>query len=307
MSDLAARTLERVPDRLRPGADLAVRTVADAFRDRVPGLAAEMAFFMVLSLAPLLITVFTGIAVADDVLGTQVIQTATARATQLAREFLAPDAADGFVDILATIQRQRAAAGVRSLLSFGFVATLLSASRAFRVTFVAISIAYDLEDTRPQWVQAALGLAMAVAGIVVGVVLIPLFVAGPRLGVWLAEPLGLGEAFASAWASAYWPVVAAVVTLLLIWLYHVAAPWYTPWLRDLPGAVLAMALALGGSAALQLYTARAIVGDENVFGFLAAPLALLLWLYVVSFSILLGAELNAEIEKKWPSTETKPR
>ena len=296
-----------MPDRVRPGARLAVRTVVDTVADRVPGLAAEMAFFLLLSLAPLIITVFTGVAVADDALGTQFIASATEQAERVAGEFLSPEAAAGLAEILETVERQQAASGLRSLLSFGFVVTIFSASRVFRVTTTAIAIAYDLEDSRPAWKRAVMGLLLALSGVIVGVVVVPLLVAGPRLGALLAELLGLGDVFAAVWAAAYWPVAAIVATLLLACLYHVAAPWYTPWRRDFPGAVLAMVLGLAGSAALQLYTSRTVSGEDTVFGFLAAPLVLLLWLYVMSFAVLLGAELNAEIEKLWPSSRTRPR
>ena len=105
---------------------------------------------------------------------------------------------------------------------------------------------------------------------------------------------------ADVWRAAYWPGAAAIVTLMIAVLYDLAAPWKTPFHRDLPGAMLAMALGLLGTVGLRVYVGQAI-GES--YGFIAAPLIILLWMYVSGLAVLLGAELNAEIEKMWPTAE----
>ena len=298
MHPLARAVVDRVPERLRPGTELAVRTVLDALDDRVPGLSAEMAFYLILSLPPLLITIFAGAALTDVVIGADVLAGAMEQTRQVTGQFLTEDAASDVVELVTQVETQvtqRAGA----LLSFGFLVTLFSASRALRVTTVAITIAYDLEDTRPGWKQFVYGLGFTLVALVIGLVLVPLLVVGPDLGRALVEWFGAPPGLAELWRIAYWPGAAIVATLLLASLYHVAAPWGTPWLRDLPGAALAVAVALAGSSLLRTYATRAV--DEDLFGALAAPLVLLLWLYVLSFGVLFGAELNAEIERMWPT------
>lgn len=191
-----------------------------------------------------------------------------------------------------------------ALLSLGFVLTVLSASRALRVTTVAITIAYDLEDDRPGWQSFLYGVGFTVAALVVVVVAGPLIVAGPEVGAFLVDRFGAPATVASVWRVAYWPAAAVVATLLLSVLYHVAAPWSTPWRRDVPGAVLAMVITLLGSVGLRVYAGRAI--DGALLGSLAAPIVVLLWLYVLSFAVLLGAELNAELERYRPTGEVGP-
>lgn len=296
MRPAVRRFVDRAPDRIRPAVELAARTVVDALDDRVPGLAAEMAFYLILSLPPLLITVFAGAATAGDLAGVELLSDAQTQTVEIAGRFLTDDTIDSLVPVLEQVRGQ-AQQGIGVLLSFGFLLTLLSASRALRVTTVAITIAYDLEETRPGWQQFLYGIVLAFAALVLGAGAIPAFVAGPGFGAFLVGTFGAPAVVADAWRLLYWPGAVVVVTLLVALLYHVAAPWYTPWRRDLPGAALAMVIALAGSFGLRVYTDRA-VGD--VFGALAAPVVLLIWLYLMSFAILLGAELNAELERMWP-------
>lgn len=292
------QVLRRTPVPLRPAVELIVRTVVDAFRDRVPGLAAEMAFYLILSLPPLLITVFAGVALAGTIVDANILDNAQGQVLTVTSQFLTPDAAEDVNTILGNVRRE-AQAGIGVLLSFGFLLTVFSASRALRVTSIAITIAYDLEETRPGWQQFLYGIGLTLGAVVAGIVVVPFFVGGPGLGQALVNRFGAPQQLADAWRLAYWPGATLTLTLLLAALYHVAAPWYTPWRRDLPGAVVAMVIGLLGSYGLRLYTSRAIGG--GLFGPLAAPLVLLLWLYVMSFAVLLGAEFNAEIERMWPT------
>jgi membrane protein len=294
---LIARTVKRLPEPAQPGAELVARTIADAFKDRVPGLAAEMAFYLILSLPPLLITVFAGVALIGDIAGVEILSNAQQQILGIADEFLTQDTVKALEPVLGEIRAQ-AQDGIGVLFSFGFFLTLLSASRALRVTTVAITIAYDLHETRPGWKQYVYGVMLTLAALVIGIIVIPAFVGGPGLGRLIGDTFNLGTLFVDLWQLLYFPGVAIVITLLIALLYHVAAPWWTPLTRDLPGAALAMGMGLAGSYGLRLYTDRAI-GD--VFGALATPIVLLVWLFVMSLAVLIGAEFNAEIERMWPS------
>ena len=296
VDQVARRVTERVPAWARPGTQLVTRTVADTLADRVTGLAAEMAFFLILSLPPLLVTVLALVALLADAAGVDLLTGAQEQTVELARRFLTADTVGSLEPVLERIRR-RAEQGAGVLLSFGFLLTLVSASRALRVTTVAITIAYDLEATRPGWKQFLYGILLTLVAPIIGLVIVPLFVGGPGLGQVIVDALGLPPALADLWGWLYWPAAAVVVTLLIASLYHVAAPWTTPWLRDLPGAALAMVIGLAGTYGLRLYTDRAVA---DVFGALAAPLVVLVWLFLMSLAVLLGAEFNAEIERMWP-------
>ncbi|MBW3604623.1 MAG: YihY/virulence factor BrkB family protein [Actinobacteria bacterium] len=295
LSELA---IDRSPAQLRRAVELTLRTIEDTIDDRVPGLAAEVAFFVLLSLPPLLLLGLGTIGyIGEAVPG------------------FADDAADRLVGLASVVLTDETVALLRpvidgvltqgraDLASLGVVLTLYSASRALRVIVVALTIAYDLPEHRPSWQQRLWGLGLTVGAVLLGVVAIPLLVAGPGFGDQLAtRVIAGGTVIDDVWRIGYWPVAAVIATGLIASLYHFAAPWTTPWRRDLPGAALAMVLWLAGSAGLRIYTAGSGF-DDPVFTPLAGPLVLMLWLYVSAFAVLLGAELNAEIEKMWPTSD----
>ena len=290
--------IERSPTRVRAVVELALRTVQDTLDDRVPGLAAEVAFFVLLSLPPLLLLALGTVGyIGDAVPG--FADDAARRLLGLASLVLTDDT----VELLRPVVEGVLTEGRGDLASVGVVLTLYSASRALRVVVVALTIAYDLPERRRSWQHRVWGLGLTIVAVVLGAVAIPLLVLGPGFGRVIGTYIVAGDTVIDlVWRVAYWPVAAVIATGLLAALYHVAAPWATPWRRDLPGAALAMVLWLAGSAGLRLYTSGSVVSDP-VFAPLAGPVVLLLWLYVSAFAVLLGAELNAEIENMWPSID----
>lgn len=287
---------ERLPGRLRPAWELVVRTVRDSLEDRIPGLAAEAAFFALLSLPPLLLVIVGGFAtIAEDATGEleQVILGFAGRflSSQTMGDFVVP-----FVnDLVAT--------GGRGVLSVGIITGLWAASRATAVYLDAIRIAYDAGERRSAWKRRLLALGLTIGGIAVSLVLLPALLLGDEL-VRLVDfllPSVVERTTIQVVDALFWPTVAVVALSLLTTSYHVGIPGHTPWRRDVPGALLALALWLAGSAGLRLYVG-ATFRDDPIYGVLAAPLVVLLWLYVTAFAVLLGAELNAEIEKMWPAT-----
>lgn len=300
MHPVTRSLIRRTPSRFRPAAVLVLRTIDDAFNDRVPGLAAEIAFFLVLSLVPLLLALLGTVGFAADLIGADVTDRIVQRLTELSSNVFSPDTVDGTIrPLLADVVRE----GRGDIATFGFILTFFSASRALRVVSTAITIAYDLEESRPGWQQRLWGLGLTAAGIVVALGVVPLLVLGPGFGEAIERSVGV-SGIAAAWATLYWPVAVVVASVLVATLYHLVAPWWTPWRRDLPGAVLAVVLFLLGSVGLRLYTSSSF-GAEAGYAQFAAPLAGLLWLWVSSIALLLGAEFNAEIERLWPTTSER--
>ena len=295
LDDLVERAIARTPEWGRPAVTLALRTLTDTRNDRVPGLAAEVAFFVLLSLPPLLLLVLGAVGYLGQA-APSIATDAADRLLSLAGTVLTGDT----VALLEPVIEQLLTDGRADIASLGVVLTVYSASRALRVIVVALTIAYDQPEIRPSWKDRLWGIGLTVIGLVLGVVAVPLLVLGPGFGHQLGSRVIAGSAVDFVWRVGYWPTAVVVATLLIASLYHFAAPWTTPWRRDLPGAVLAMVLWLAGSAGLRVYVARSLVA-EAVFTPLAGPLVLLLWLYVSAFAVLLGAELNAEIEKLWPT------
>lgn len=290
--------IERAPARLRPGVELTLRTIDDAIDDRIPGLAAEIAFFVLLSLPPLLLTVVAALGFVEPLLGIDASSGLVDRTVDLAGELFSQRTIEDVIEPTITHVVSGGSGGVATL---GFIVTVFSASRALRVVSTAITIAYDLEESRPGWQQRIMGVALTLTGILLAVVIVPVIVAGPAFGETIAATLRVDRTFGDLYRILYWPIAGVAAWLLIASLYHFVAPWWTPWRRDLPGAALAMVLWLSGSVGLRVYASRSITGEESIYGPIAGPLVLLLWIYVSGFAVLIGAELNAEIERMWPT------
>jgi membrane protein len=142
----------------------------------------------------------------------------------------------------------------------------------------------------------ALSFSLYVVVLLVGIVVIPLVLAGPTL---LEEILPRQVDFLH---SLYWPVATVLSLVSLTSLYHISVPVRTPWRRDLPGALLAITIWFLGSFLVR-WIISISVGGTSIYGPLATPIILLIWLYVISIAVLIGAALNAAVEKEWPRRE----
>jgi membrane protein len=87
-------------------------------------------------------------------------------------------------------------------------------------------------------------------------------------------------------------------------LYHVSVPVRTKWRFNLPGAVFTMFCWVFGSALLRWVLVETARGSTSIYGPLAAPIAVLLWLYILSIAVLIGAALNAACDVVWPQVGT---
>ena len=279
--------------RVHTASTLGVRTVRDSIDDRLPGLAAEVSFYLLLSLPPLLLVGLGALSYVGNWFGPDavtevtngVIDAASGVLTESTIEEAVRPAVDGLL-----------AQGRADILSIGAVLALWAGSRAIRVIVQAVTIAYDLEDRRTWWQHRLLGLGMATAGVLMLAIVLPLLIVGPDAGSTLADGFGLGRAFDITWQILYFPVVIALGLSLLTWVYHIVPPHSTRWRRDIPGAVLAFVVWLCGSFGLRVY-ATSFVDSESAYSFFGTPLVLLLWIYITAVALLVGAEFNAEIEK----------
>lgn len=293
------RLVDRSPSRLRPGVALVAETIDQTIANRLPGLAAEIAFWALLSAPALVLTALAAIGlVAAEGTGWQ--EQAIDRIAEVASVALTNQAID---NVVRPVLDSLADNANLSVVSFGFLTAVWVASRAVKVVLVTVARTYGAEEPGG-FAHRVLGLALTLIGLVIGVVLAPLVIAGPGLGEQLVERLGpdngVAAALGEAWRVAYWPVAATVATVAIASVYHLGAPWNTRWSRDLPGAVLATGVWLTGSAGLRLYGTW-VLGADSVYGPLAGPIVALLWVWLTAFAVLLGAQLNAQIERRWPT------
>ncbi len=292
---MAAWLIARTPRPVRRPVELVVRTVVDALDDRVVGLSAEVAFFAILSLPPLLLAVVAALGYLPGDQSDAFVAGISAASERVFTRATVDELITPFLEDIVAAERL-------GVLSGAFAVAVFSASRAVRVVLTSVTIAYDLEADRPSWAQRLYGLLATLALLVLVPILLPVLLAGPDLGLELVQYRGVPLAVADVWPYVYWLGVGLGAVLGVAGIYHLAAPWWTPFRRDLPGAVLAVGVWLGSSAGLRTYAEQAFIGRE-VFQVIAGPLVLLVWLYLLAFGVILGAELNAELERMWPSPE----
>ncbi len=283
---------------------IARRVAVGTFDHRLSGLAAEVAFFALFALPPTLLALGGAIGFVGDAVGPDVTARARSELLLWASQFLTPEVLKEFVG--PTFDKLLREGGRADLISVGAVFTIASASRTADSLLSALQIAYALDERFAHWRRRGLAVLYTVVALLWGGVVLPLLVVGPDFGRALARPVGLDTTFDQVWSGLYWPVVAFLLLLTLTAVYHFAVPWRTPFLRDLPGAISAMGLWILGGTAVRAYAAWA-VESSPVYGSLAAPMVVLLWLYFTAFSILLGAEVNAAVEATWPTLSRKEK
>ncbi|MDA0567222.1 YihY/virulence factor BrkB family protein [Streptomonospora sp. S1-112] len=270
------------------------RTARTTARTRVVGLAAESAFFSLLSLPALLLGLVGTLGHLRPVLGTGTVLEIRVWLLDLAATVLTADTVDS---IVAPLVDEFLAGAETGLLSVTFLISLWSGSRAMNVFIDAITIAYGLDELRGYVRQRVLAFVAYLGGLLFVLAVLPVLVAGPDL-VHRLLPATVGYL-----NLAYWPTVGGLSTLAVALLYVLSTPVRTPLWRYLPGALVAMAVLLAGSVLLRLYL-DASFGQVTIYGSLSAPIAILAWLWLMALAVLIGSALNAEIDAMWPTPRT---
>ena len=267
-----------------------IETAAICFRCRVMGLGAEAAFFAVLSLPPLIFGLAGAVGFVTSTLDIRTIAGFREQLLELSGRILTPDVVETVIQPTIDDVLSR---GQAAVISIGFIIALWSGSRALNVFVDTITIMYGMAGKRGIVRTRVLSFALYVVFLVAGIVLLPLILAGPTL-VNRVLPPGLGII-----GDLYWPVVLLGSVCMLATLYHLSVPVRTRWRADLPGAAVTMAMWLVGSVLLRLVLTKSI-GSTTIYGPLAAPIAFLIWLYVISVAVLIGAAFNSSLDEFFP-------
>ena len=268
---------------------LVAQTVAETFRAcvryRVLSLAAEASFFTLLSLPPLLFALAGAIGFVAGLFDPGVIEEFRAQTLELASQALTPSVVDSL--IRPTLESVLAE-GRADVLVVGFLIAVWSGSRALSVFIATISIMYGHAGHRSALLTLALSVGLYVGFLLLAMVLIPLVLAGPEVVErLLPEPL--------EWLNRlYWPITVCGSALFLAVLYSIAIPRGYRLRSAVPGAGIALLIWVAGSWSL-----RQVLGlsgaSASIYGPLTAPIALLLWIYLICTAILIGAALNAAL------------
>ncbi|MGA5066566.1 YihY/virulence factor BrkB family protein [Streptomyces exfoliatus] len=269
-------------------------TVNSCIEYRILGLAAEAAFFTLLSLPPLLLGLIALLGYADDWTNTDTVASIQENILRAAGTVLS----DRGVDDIAKPILDDVTQGKRAdLISLGFAIALWSGSRAVNVFIDTITVMYGLDGHRGIVKTRLLAFLLYLVALLIGAVVLPLAVVGPDRVVELV-PFGTEVV-----AVLYWPAVILLSIVFLTTLYHVSVPVRSPWIEDIPGSLVALGMWVLGSFLLRIYLTSQVEGP-TIYGSLAAPIAVLLWIGISAFAVLVGAAVNAAIDRVWPSVAT---
>jgi membrane protein len=268
--------------------DLIKRTIKDTIEDDALGLAAQQAYYFLFALFPALLTLVSLASFFP-------VEHLTDEAFKTLGRFAPPEVLQIINEQLVEISSGKNG----GLLTFAFLLTIWSSSGAMVSIISTLNAAYDITEGRPWWRVRISAILLTVGLAFLILVSMALVIVGPTLAERLAVMLHLGPVFEWGWKTLQWPIVFALVATGIALVYYFAPDAEQYWVWLTPGAILATLLWLASSLGLKYYLAN-VSNFNETYGTIGGFMVLLLWLYLTSVAILVGAELNAEIEHASP-------
>jgi membrane protein len=263
------------------------RTFGEFREDNLTDWAAALTYYGIVSIFPALIALVS-------ILGL-IGQSATKPLLDNLGGFAPGPAHEILENALRGLTQSRSPAGI--LFVVGLAGAIWSASGYIGAFIRASNAIWDVEEGRPIWQTIPLRLVVTIVMLVLlSASAVAVVVTGP-LADRVGKLLGIGGAAVTAWDIAKWPVLILVVSLMFAILYYASPNVRQPGFRWVtPGSILAVVVWILASAAFGFYVAN--FGSYNkTYGSLVAIVIFLVWLWLTNIAILLGAELNAEIER----------
>lgn len=286
---------------VQSGREIARTFVREWRDDRVSGLSAEIAFFGLLSLFPGLLAFSAALSSADALVGRELADRAQSETVAFLERVLTSEGEPTIGAVRDLFEQSNGSA-----LTLGLLVAIWSMSRAVAAMIEGLNHAYDVEEGRSWLGRRLAALALGLGSLLVGLVAVAMFLLGPLLGggAQVADWLGMEGTFRTLWTWFRPPLTAALVISWLAVLFHFGPFERTAWRWHLPGAVVTALWWALATLGLRLYLAAA--GETNqVFGVLGGGLTLMMWLYLLSLGLLVGAELNAILADR-AGTERRP-
>jgi membrane protein len=260
------------------------RTANETYEDDCLGLAAQLAYYFILALFPALLFL---LALASFF--------PIDRVTDEVMRGLGNVAPPDVIDLITGQMKRISESDQGGLLTLGILGALWSSSSALVGLINALNIAYDIAESRPWWKVRLLAIGLTAALAVFLLISSTLVLAGPEIAGKIADVFGLGAVFTWTWNILQWPFALMLVISALALVYYYGPDTHQKWEWFSPGAILATLLWLAISLGFRAYLQYA--ADYNAtYGTIGGVIILLLWLYLSGFAILVGAELNAEID-----------
>ena len=231
-----------------------------------------------------------------------------------------PDAVDTVIDKMATVMPAEAVAlldesltrvlesqsGGIAMVAVGGVIALWSATSAMTTLMTALNTAYEREDTRSFFRKRLTALAMFLLGVIAFGLVMGMLILGPHLSDWVGNAVGLESVVSWIWWAAQWPILIGGLLVAFAGILYLGPNIeHRRFSLVTPGSVLAVLLWLAASGLFAVYVS--MFGSYNkAWGTLAAVIIMLTWLWLSSLALLLGAEVNAELERSRELREGQP-
>jgi membrane protein len=268
--------------------DVLKRTFKEYKDDNLTDLAAALTYYGVLAIFPMLIVLVSILGLIGHSATQPLIENLGKVAPGPAREI--------FTSAIENIQSSKGTAGI--LFIVGLAGGLWSASAYIAGFMRASNIVWDVEEGRPIWKTIPLRLAVTLVTVVLLTASAVAVVLTGGLAKEAGDVIGVGSSAVTIWDIAKWPVLVLVVSVMLSILYYASPNVRHPGFRWItPGSVLAVLLWILASAAFAFYVAS-FASYNKTYGALGGVVVFLVWLWITNTVILLGAELNAEIERE---------
>jgi membrane protein len=263
------------------------RTFRAAYNDNCLGLAAQLAYYFFLALFPALLFL---------------LALASLFPFELIQDLLSSLALVAPPDVLSIIRDQLtkiASGDDQGILTVGIVGAVWSSSAALGAMIDAMNRAYDVKESRPWWKVRLIAMALTIALAVFILVSSLLVLVGPMVAEWLGRYAGYGVVFEWTWKILQWPLAVLLTTAGIAIVNYVAPDVRQEWRWTIPGSIFATILWLLTSLAFKVYVVR-FANYNETYGAIGGVMVLMLWFYLSGFAILVGAEMNAEIEHASP-------
>lgn len=264
------------------------KTVREFSDDQCTDLAAALTYYSVLAMFPAAIAILSLVGLVGQ--SKETVDTLL----QILRDVGASSAADTLEPTLTQLsQSQSAGLG----LIVGLAVALWSASGYVGAFGRGMNRIYEIDEGRPIWkLRPAMLLITLITVALTALVAVGLILTGPAAKA-VGDAIGLGDTAVTIWNIAKWPVLLAVVVLIVALLYYATPNVKQPKFRWISvGALVAILTWVVASALFGLYVAN-FSNYNKTYGSLAGVVVFLLWLWITNLALLFGAELDAELER----------
>lgn len=250
----------------------------------VTGLAAQLAYFFLLSLFPLLIFMVTLIpylpVAQEDILN-------------VISDYAPGETMDMIQSTINEVMSNRNT----GLLSFSIIATIWSASNGMNAIVKSLNDAYEVEETRSFIVTRLMSIVLTIAMIFVFVIALLLPVFGRQIGLFLFSQFGFSDQFLTIWGAIRWAISPIILFIVFVGLYFIAPSKKIKCLSAVPGAVFAALGWVGASLAFSYYVSN--FGNYSAtYGSIGGIIVLMIWFYLTGIIIMIGGHINAIMNVK---------